>query len=92
MTGSICLASGALRQDLHRIDGFRERQAGQFALVSGLLVILRPRSATLMDERMFSRAFSTRRNAAIACTSGSSGSALMLTGTPNLPGMLVWKA
>ena len=41
---------------------------------------LRPRSATLIDERMFSRAFSTRRNAAIARTSGSLGSALMFTG------------
>ena len=45
-----------------------------------LLVILRPRSATLIDDRMFSSAFSTRRNAAIAWTSGSLGSALMFTG------------
>ena len=67
-------------QDLHRIDGFCERQAAPARARRRLLVIVRPRSATLMDERMFSSAFSTRRNAAIACTSGSLGSGLIVTG------------
>ena len=47
---------------------------------SATLVIVRPRSATSSEDRMFSSAFSTRRNAAIACTSGSFGSALMSIG------------
>ena len=54
-------------------DHLGERQAGQFALVVGSCPSSRPRSATLIEDRMFSSAFSTRRNAAIAWTSGSLG-------------------
>ena len=73
----------SLRQDLERIDRFRERQRAN-SRTSSSVPIFRPRSATLMDERMFSSAFRTRRNAAIAWTSESLGSALIVTGYPVL--------
>ena len=52
---------------------------------SAAVVMVRPRFATSIDARIFSSAFSTLRNAAIACTSGSAGFSLMSTGTA--PGM-----
>jgi len=50
-----------------------------------MAVIVVPRSATEMDDRMFSSALRTRKNAAIAWTSGSFGSWLIVTGMNLLP-------
>ena len=71
------------------IASARDRLAS--SRMSPALDIVRPRSATLIEDLMFSRAFSTRRNAAIAWTSGSVGISLILTGTTDAK-MLVWKA